>query len=183
VNPIPEREKANRYFLTLLALKLIEKTRRYDIKYLLEDGGLARFTGGDTLPSSSSLHSFNYGMKEAALEEMKRIYIEILRKYMDFSVLHMDFHTTPHFGESKEMETNHIATLGKNMKGALIFLIQDRESRIFPYSNANVKRSEASDEIKINFDTFLTQIAHALYRLMAKNLRGYESAEPETLYK
>jgi hypothetical protein len=144
VNPIPEREKANRYFLTLLALKLIEKKRRYDIKYLLEDGGLA---------------------------------------HMDFSVLHMDFHTTPHFGESKEMETNHIATLGKNMKGALIFLIQDRESRIFPYSNANVKRSEASDEIKINFDTFLTQIAHALYRLMAKNLRGYESAEPETLYK
>jgi len=42
----------------------------------------------------------------------------------------------------------------------------------------------ASDlDIKINFDTFLTQIAHALYRLMAKNLRGYESAEPETLYK
>jgi hypothetical protein len=279
-------------------------------------------------------------MKEAALKEMKKIYIEILRKYMDFRVLHMDFHTTPHFGESKEMETNHIATRGKNMKGALIFLIQDRESRIFPYSNANVKRSEASDEIKrfldmvkplgikpewiiidskvtnykniakipktdakivtiryrskkmveearniedwevvrlkrtkggyakvrahekpiirrykddngkwknlelrevivtdngrekpmfiittdfehsikdiielypprwlielgiktetkffdlnqlasdldikVNFDTFLTQIAHALYLLMAKNLRGYESAEPETLYK
>ena len=37
--------------------------------------------------------------------------------------------------------------------------------------------------IKHNFDTFLTQIAHALYRLMAKNLRGYESAEPEMLYK
>lgn len=340
VNPIPEREKTKRYFLTLLALKLIEKKRRYDIKFMLEDKGLALFTGGDTLPSSSSLHSFDYGMKEAALKEMKKIYIEILKKYMDFSVLHMDFHTTPHFGKSKEMETNHITTRGKNMKGALIFLIQDRESRIFPYSNANVKRSEASDEIKrfldmvkplgikpewiiidskvtnykniakiaktgakivtiryrskkmveeakniedwevvrlkrtkggyakvrahekpltrrykdddgkwknlelrevivtdngrekpmfiittdfehsikdiielypprwlielgikaetkffdlnqlasdldikINFDTFLTQIAHALYRLMAKNLRGYESAEPETLYK
>jgi hypothetical protein len=340
VNTIPEREKAERYFLTLLALKLIEKKRRYDIKFMLEDKGLALFTGGDTLPSSSSLHSFDYSMKKVALEEMKKIYIEILRKYMDFSVLHMDFHTTPHFGKSKEMETNHIATRGKNMKGALIFLIQDRESRIFPYSNANVKRSEASDEIKkfldmvkplglkpewiiidskvtnyknianipvtdakivtihyrskkmveeakniedweivrlkrtkggyakvrahekpltrrykdydekwknlelreiivtdngrekpmfiittdfehsikdiielypprwlielgikaetkffdlnqlasdldikINFDTFLTQIAHALYRLMAKNLRGYENAEPETLYK
>ena len=38
-------------------------------------------------------------------------------------------------------------------------------------------------DIKINFDIFLTQIAHAFYRLMVKNLRGYESAEPETLYK
>jgi len=42
----------------------------------------------------------------------------------------------------------------------------------------------ASDlNIKIDFDTFLTQIAHTLYRLMAKNLRGYENSEPETLYK
>ncbi|MCW3133092.1 MAG: hypothetical protein N2V78_02015 [Methanophagales archaeon] len=34
------------------------------------------------------------------------------------------------------------------MKGAFIFLVQDRESRIFPYSNANVRRSEASAEVK-----------------------------------
>jgi len=70
-------------------------------------------------------------LKEAALKEMEKSYIEILRKYMDFRVLLMDFHTTPHFGESKEMETHHIATRGKNMKGALIFLIQDREGRIY----------------------------------------------------
>ena len=42
----------------------------------------------------------------------------------------------------------------------------------------------ASDlNIKLDFDTFMTQIAHALYRVMAMNLRGYENAEPETLYK
>jgi transposase len=148
VNPIPERERAKRYFLTLLALKLIEKKRRYDIKFMLEDGGLALFSGSDTVPCSSSLHSFDYDLKEATLREMKKIYIQIVKKYMDLSVLHMDFHTTPHFGDSREMETNHIATRGKNMKGALIFLVQDKESRMFPYSNANVKRSEASEEIK-----------------------------------
>jgi hypothetical protein len=38
-------------------------------------------------------------------------------------------------------------------------------------------------DIKLDFDTFVTQIAHALYRVMAMNLRGYENAEPETLYK
>lgn len=341
INPIPDYEKAKRYFLTILALKLIGKKRRYDINFMLEDEGLALFTGNDTVPCSSSLHSFDYDMKEATLREMKQIYIELIKKYMDLSVLHIDFHTTPHFGDSKEMEINHIATRGKNMKGALIFLVQDRESKMFPYSNANVKKSEASDEImkfldmvnplgikpewividskvtdyenikkiskedinvitiryrgkkmveevndieewetvrikrtkggyvkirahentinprykssedgkwktiklrqiivtdngrekpmfiittdfkhslkdiielypprwlielgiktetkffdinqlasdldiKINFDTFLTQIAHTLYRLMAKNLRGYENSEPETLYK
>jgi len=86
-------------------------------------------------------------MKEATLRDMKKSYIELIKKYKDLSVLHIDFHTTPHLGDSKEMEINHIATRGKNMKGALIFLVQDRESRMFPYSNANVKRSEASDEI------------------------------------
>jgi hypothetical protein len=63
-------------------------------------------------------------LKEAALKEMKKIYIEILRIYRDF-------HTTSHFGESKEIVTHHIATRGKSMKGALIFLIQDREGRIY----------------------------------------------------
>ena len=96
---------------------------------MLEDEGLALFTGSDAVPCASSLHSFDYDMKEATLREMKTIYIEILKKYMDLGVLHIDFHTTPHFGDSKEMETNHIATRGKNMKGALIFLVQDRESR------------------------------------------------------
>lgn len=42
----------------------------------------------------------------------------------------------------------------------------------------------ASDlNIKLDFDTFMTQIAHSLYRVMARNLRGYENAEAETLYK
>ena len=148
VSPIPERENAKRFFLTILALKLIEKKRRYDINFMREDEGLALFTGSDTVPCASSLHSFDYGMKEETLRKMKTIYIELLKKYMDLSVLHIDFHTTPHFGDSREMETNHIATRGKNMKGALIFLVQDKESRMFPYSNANVKRSEASGEIK-----------------------------------
>lgn len=124
------------------------KKRRYDINFMLEDAGLALFTGSSTVLCSTSLHSFDYDMKEATLREMKTIYIEILKKYMDLSVLHVDFHTTPYFGDSAEMEINHIATRGKNMKGALIFLVQDRESRMFPYSNANVRRSEASGEIK-----------------------------------
>jgi hypothetical protein len=319
---------------------LVPYEKKTGPKTRYKDEGLALFTGSDTVPCSSSLHSFDYGMKEATLRGMKTFYIEILKKYMDLSVRHIDFHMTPHFGDSREMETNHIATRGKNMKGALIFLFQDRESRIFPYSNANVRMSEASGEvkkildmvkplgikpewiiidskvtdykniakisdegakivtlryrskevveavehiedwevvrikrakggyakirahekpvtlrykdddekgkklemrevivtdngrekpmfiittdfehsmkdiielypprwlielgiktetkffylnqlasdldIKLNFDTFLTQIAHSLYRLMAMNLRGYESAEPETLYK
>lgn len=127
INPIHDREKANKCFLTLLAFKLIGKKRRYDINFMLEDAGLSLFTGSSTVPCSSSLHSFDYDMKEAALREMKTIYIEILKKYMDLGVLHVDFHTTPHFGDSREMEINHIATRGKNMKGALIFLVQDRE--------------------------------------------------------
>ena len=93
VNPIPEREKGAKYFLTILALKLIEKKRRYDINFMLEDDGLTLFTGSDIVPCFSSLHSFDYGMKKATLREMKTIYIEILKKYMDLGVLQIDFHT------------------------------------------------------------------------------------------
>ena len=51
------------------------------------------------------------------------------------------FHTTPHFGDSTEMEINHIATRGKDMKGALIFLVQDKESRMFPSRRSNILRT------------------------------------------
>lgn len=37
--------------------------------------------------------------------------------------------------------------------------------------------------VKIDCDTFLTQIAHILYRLMARNLRSYENSDTETLNK
>ena len=77
INPIHERERANKYFLTLLALKLIGKKRRYDINFMLEDAGLALFTGSSTVLCSTSLHSFDYDMKEATL------IINIIR-YFDF---------------------------------------------------------------------------------------------------
>lgn len=47
---------------------------------MLEDAGLALFTGSSTVLCSTSLHSFDYDMKEATLREMKTIYIEILKK-------------------------------------------------------------------------------------------------------
>ncbi|MGP8329583.1 MAG: transposase [Methanosarcinaceae archaeon] len=177
INPIPESEKAKRYFLAILALKLIGKKRRSDIKFMLEDEGLALFTGGDTVPCSSSLHSFDYDMRDVALKEMKKIYIELVMKYMDFSVIHIDFHTTPHFGDSKEMEINHIATRGKNMKGALIFLVQDKESKMFPYSNANVKRSEASAEIKKFLDMVKPLGIKPEWIVMDSKVTDYENIE------
>jgi len=40
---------------------------------MLEDEGLAFFTGSDTIPCSSSLHFFDYDMKEVTLRDMKKM--------------------------------------------------------------------------------------------------------------
>ncbi len=42
----------------------------------------------------------------------------------------------------------------------------------------------ASDlDVKMDFDTFLTQIAHMLYQILAKNLYCHENSEPEKIYQ
>ncbi|PKM92231.1 MAG: hypothetical protein CVU81_01585 [Euryarchaeota archaeon HGW-Euryarchaeota-1] len=122
------------YVLTILGLKLIQKKRRSDIEYLSEEEMIALFSGRDKVLSCTALHRFDYDMRKDMMEKMKIIYIQVLRKYLDMSVLNIDFHIIPHFEESDVLEINHVSSRGKNMKGALVFLVQDRESKIFSYS-------------------------------------------------
>jgi len=142
-----DAKRVEGYVLTLLGLKIIQKKRRSDIKHLSEEKMIALFSGRDKVLSCTSLETFDYDMRKKVLEDMKKTYILILMKYMDMSVFNIDFHVIPSFSKSEALETNHAPSRGKNMKSALVFLVQDRESKIFPYSNANVKRSEASDEV------------------------------------
>jgi len=56
------------------------------------------------------------------------------------------------------MENHWVPTRNKAMKSALTFFVQDAQSRVFCYANADLTRAEKSDEI-LGFVDFWTQTA------------------------
>ena len=67
--------------------------------------------------------------------------------------INLDFHSTPHWGEESQLQNNWVPTRGKAMKSVLCFFAQDLETTYLCYSNGQISKEEAPDEI-LNFIAF-----------------------------
>jgi hypothetical protein len=65
----------------------------------------------------------------------------------DGSIINLDFHTIPHYGDESVLEKHWAGARGKVMKGALTLLAQDAESKLILYTAADIQRTEADDQI------------------------------------
>ena len=61
----------------------------------------------------------------------------------DGSIINLDFHTVPHYGDESVLETHWAGARGKRMKGALTLFAQDAESKLLVYTAADIQRAEA----------------------------------------
>jgi hypothetical protein len=61
--------------------------------------------------------------------------------------INLDFHAIPHYGDESVLQTQWVPTKGKRLKGALTLFAQDCESTVFNYAQADILRSEASEQI------------------------------------
>ncbi len=59
----------------------------------------------------------------------------------------MDFNTPPFLGEDALAEQHYVSKRSRRQKGILAFLVQDADSRVFCYANADVRKSDQNDEI------------------------------------
>jgi len=71
--------------------------------------------------------------------------------------INLDFHSIPHWGEQSVMDTHWVPTRGKRLKGALTLFAQDCQSELFQYAQADILRSEASEQI-LDFVSFWKKI-------------------------
>jgi hypothetical protein len=148
---LPESQiiPAKSYFLSFLALKLLGTERYAHVGDHAFDPGLGAFAGLNVLPKCTALSTYSYSLDEVHLLRLQEAFVKQghhLRLYQG-KMVNLDFHTVPHYGEESVLEEHWAGARGKTMKGALTLLAQDADVKLMLYTAADIRRSEANDQV------------------------------------
>jgi transposase len=137
------------YFLSFLALKLLGTERYAHVGDHAFDPGLGLFAGLNVLPKCTALSTYSYSLDEAHLTRLQQAFVSRASRlgFYNGSIVNLDFHTVPHYGEESVLEEHWAGARGKRMKGALTLFAQDADSRLILYTAADILRQEADDQV------------------------------------
>lgn len=143
------------YLMSFLALKLIGKERLSHVNDLNFDYGLGTFAGLNVLPKIAAITQYSYrNPHNLVIHFLKKWNVVLKEKgYLKGRHINLDFHSTPHWGEESQLEKHWVPTRGKAMKSVLCFFAQDLETTYLCYSNGQISKEEAPNEI-MNFVSF-----------------------------
>jgi transposase len=151
------------YILSFLGLKLLGAERLSHVGDFSFDRGLGLFAGLNVLPKCTAMSTYSYSLDEGHLRRFQEEFVKQCRKLRLYeeSVINLDFHTVPHYGEQSVLETHWAGAKGKRVKGALTMFAQDASSKLIIYNDADLLRSEADDAI-LDFVAFYKKIRRTL---------------------
>ena len=140
---------AQNYLLSFLARKLLGTERYSHVGDHAFDPGLGLFAGLNILPKSTALSTYSYSLDEAHILRLQAAFVEQASKLglYNGNIINLDFHTTPHYGDESVLEKHWAGARGRVMKGALCLFAQDAESKLMLYTGADIRRSEADDQV------------------------------------
>jgi transposase len=147
------------YFLSFLALKLLGNERYTHVGDHAFDPGLGLFTGLNVVPKCTAMSTYSYSLDEIHILRLQKAFVKQGQKLglYDGKIVNLDFHTVPHYGEESELEKNWAGARGRTMKGALTLFAQDAETKLMIYTDADIKRSEADDQV-LSFLSFWKKV-------------------------
>jgi len=150
---------AKNYLLSFLAMKLIGNERYAHVGDHAFDPGLGLFTGLNAIPKCTAMSTYSYSLDEVHILRLQNAFVKQAKNLglYDGNMINLDFHTVPHYGEESELEKNWAGARGKTMKSALTLFAQDAESKLMIYTAADIKRSEADDQV-LSFLSFWQKI-------------------------
>ena len=138
------------YILSFLALKLLGDERYAHVGEHGFDPGLGLFAGLTTLPKCTAMSTYSYSLDAVHIQRLQAAFVRRAAKlglYSSSPIVNLDFHTVPHFGEESVLEKHWAGARNKAMKGALTMIAQDADSKLMLYTNADIRRSEADDQV------------------------------------
>lgn len=140
---------ALQYFLSFLALKLIGKERLSQVNDLSFDEGIGLFAGLNVLPKCTAISDYSYRLDAPILDQLLQGFVRQMNRHHAYrsDTINLDFHSIPHYGEEAVLDTHWVPTKGKRIKGALTLFAQDCQSTLFQYAQADILRSEASEQV------------------------------------
>ena len=158
---LPESKyiSAERYLLSFLALKLLGNERYAHVGDHAFDPGLGLFAGLNVLPKCTALSTYSYSLDQAHITRLQEAFVENASRLgiYDGSIINLDFHTVPHFGDESVLDEHWAGARGKRMKGALTLFAQDAQSKLILYTAADIQRQEADDQV-LNFLPFWQRV-------------------------
>ena len=137
------------YLLSFLALKLLGTERYAHVGKHGFDPGLGLFAGLNVLPKCTAMSSYAYALDDVHLQRLQEAFITqaIHTGLYDGSIINLDFHTVPHFGDESVLDRHWAGARGKVMKGALTLFAQDAQTKLLLYTRADIQRAETDDQI------------------------------------
>jgi hypothetical protein len=75
--------------------------------------------------------------------------------------INLDFHAVPHWGEQSVLDKNWVGARGKGIKSALTVFAQDTTSKLLVYTQADIRRSEADEQVH-DFVAFWKKVAKSI---------------------
>jgi transposase len=151
------------YFMSFLALKLLGTERYAHIPEHAFDPGPGLFAHLNVLPKCTAISTYSYGLDAVHLLRLQQAFVKQAArlKLYEGSIINLDFHTIPHFGEESVLEEHWAGARNKRMKGALTLFAQDAASKLILYTAADIKRNEADDQV-LNFLSFWQKIQRGI---------------------
>ncbi|MDA8048550.1 MAG: hypothetical protein M0002_00795 [Rhodospirillales bacterium] len=132
-----------------LALKLWSIERKSHIMALVADPGLALFCGLNAAPQKSFLSEYSSRITPQRVTRLLALWHRQLsaEALLTGSSLNLDFHSVPYFGEHPLVEPHYLSKRSRRQPSVLTFLVQDADSRVFCYSNADLRKGEESGAV------------------------------------
>ena len=137
------------YFLSFLALKLLGTQRYAHMGEHSFDPGTGLFAGLNVLPKCTAMSTYSYSIDPTHLLRLQKTFVQQVTKLglYDRSVINLDFHTVPHFGNESVLQKHWAGARNKVMKGALTLFAQDAASKMILYTAADIQKQEADDQV------------------------------------
>lgn len=157
--PIP----ALQYALSFLALKLAGTERLSHTDDHSFDEGLGLFAGLNVLPKCTAMSTYAYSLDRKTIDSLQTGVVTAghqLGLYQS-PTINLDFHATPHWGDESVLDKNWVGTRSKGIKSALTVFAQDSTSKLIVYSQSDLRRSEADEQIH-DFVAFWKKIAKSV---------------------
>jgi transposase len=132
-----------------LALKLWSIERKSHIMALVADEGLALFCGLNAMPKKSFLSEYSSRITPQKVARLLALWHGQLTGEVLVSgqSLNLDFHSVPYFGGHPLVESHYLSKRSRRQPSILTFLAQDADSRVFCYSNADIRKGEEAEEV------------------------------------
>jgi len=150
---------AKNHLASFLALKLLGTERNAHVGDHSFDPGLGLFAGLNVIPKYTAMSTYSYSLDQVHIFRLQQAFVKQGKRLdlYDGKVVNLDFHTVPHYGDESVLEKHWAGARGKTMKGALTLFAQDAETKLMLYTAADIKRSEADDQV-LSFLSFWKKI-------------------------